>query len=268
LKHISIGQFSKLSGLSIRALRLYDAEDLLHPNWVDPNTGYRYYGPEQVQFAQLIRQLRSTEMPLNQIQSVISDPERAEATLNQHRQFLERRLREHHEMLRTLDKLMPQKTDFEAKLRFNSAQPVLMIREQRLWSDLRGVGPVAPIMAEIYHHIERHGISTAGAPLLTYPCPDSLRPVEICCCVPITGHPETTERIERVELPAAEFAYTVHRGPYSTLDQTLERLLHWVVKHQFSVAGDAREIFLENPLSASDPERYRTELAIPVQRSR
>ena len=39
---IPIGQFSKMSRLSIRALRLNDEGGLLSPAHVDPSTGYRY----------------------------------------------------------------------------------------------------------------------------------------------------------------------------------------------------------------------------------
>lgn len=36
---------SRASGLSLKALRLYDANGLLVPARVDPATGYRSYGP-------------------------------------------------------------------------------------------------------------------------------------------------------------------------------------------------------------------------------
>ena len=38
-----IGEFSKLSGLTVKTLRFYHEEGLLVPAFVDPDTGYRYY---------------------------------------------------------------------------------------------------------------------------------------------------------------------------------------------------------------------------------
>ena len=64
---LSIGQFARLSGLSVGALRHYDELDLLRPAAVDPFTGYRRYRPEQVETAQVIGRLRELEMSLDEI---------------------------------------------------------------------------------------------------------------------------------------------------------------------------------------------------------
>ena len=45
---LKIGEFSKLSHISVRMLRHYDEIGLLHPKEVDPDTGYRIYGEEQL----------------------------------------------------------------------------------------------------------------------------------------------------------------------------------------------------------------------------
>ena len=45
---LKIGDFSKLSRVSIRMLRHYDEIGLLAPGKVDAFTGYRYYGEEQL----------------------------------------------------------------------------------------------------------------------------------------------------------------------------------------------------------------------------
>ena len=206
-------------------------------------------------------------MPLDQIQLVLSDPSQADLTLMRHRQYLEKRQLEHHEMLRTLDTLLPKSADFDVKLRYTSAQPVLRIREQRVWTDRRSPGILGQTMGEIYDQLQSAGLSPASAPLLTYACPDGTRELEVNCCVPINGHIKVRGRVERAELPAAELAYTTHRGSYDNLDETLEHLLHWVISRHLVVCGEAREIFLEHAASVSDPAKYRTELAIPVQRT-
>lgn len=41
----SIGEFSQISGLSLKTLRFYDEKGLLKPAQVDPSTGYRFYDP-------------------------------------------------------------------------------------------------------------------------------------------------------------------------------------------------------------------------------
>ncbi|MFE9093303.1 MerR family transcriptional regulator [Streptomyces sp. NPDC007264] len=60
----SIGETARDSGLSVSALRFYDRAGLLVPAWVDPVSGYRWYGPEQLDEARLLARLRRAGMPL------------------------------------------------------------------------------------------------------------------------------------------------------------------------------------------------------------
>ena len=60
---IPIGQFAKLTSLSIQALRRYADGNLFLPAWIDPETGYRYYRKDLVERAWMIRLLRAADMP-------------------------------------------------------------------------------------------------------------------------------------------------------------------------------------------------------------
>ncbi|MDQ0371935.1 MerR family transcriptional regulator [Cellulomonas humilata] len=71
---VTIGEFARRSGLSLKALRLYDARGLLEPVRVDPASGYRYYDPEQLSRARTISLLRRLEMPLGTIADVLAEP--------------------------------------------------------------------------------------------------------------------------------------------------------------------------------------------------
>lgn len=68
---LSIGEFARASGLTAKALRLYDELELLTPAEVNPANGYRYYAPEQVEQARLVARLRSAEVPLPRIAAII-----------------------------------------------------------------------------------------------------------------------------------------------------------------------------------------------------
>ena len=68
------GAFARASGLSRKALRLYDELGLLHPVRVDPETLYRFYDPRQLEQARLVAWLRRLGMPLALIRSVSGLP--------------------------------------------------------------------------------------------------------------------------------------------------------------------------------------------------
>ncbi len=67
---LTIGAFARAARLTPKALRLYDEVGLLPPAAVDPETGYRFYAPDQLAQARLIARLRQIGMPLADIRSV------------------------------------------------------------------------------------------------------------------------------------------------------------------------------------------------------
>ncbi len=67
----TIGDFARESGLTPKALRLYDDLGLLRPTEVDPGSGYRRYAPEQLGRARLVATLRLVGMPLARIEEVL-----------------------------------------------------------------------------------------------------------------------------------------------------------------------------------------------------
>jgi DNA-binding transcriptional MerR regulator len=68
------GAFARASGLSRKALRLYDELGLLPPARVDPESGYRFYQPAQLEQARLVAWLRRLGMPLASIRAVSTLP--------------------------------------------------------------------------------------------------------------------------------------------------------------------------------------------------
>src|SRR3954449_2462023 len=77
---LSIGDFSRMTFLTVKALRHYQQVGLLEPARTDPSSGYRYYRPEQVGDARLIRRLRDLDLPVDDVRAVLRAPD--EATRN------------------------------------------------------------------------------------------------------------------------------------------------------------------------------------------
>ena len=77
----TIGDFARQSGLTPKALRLYDELGLLRPAEVDPGSGYRRYAPDQLVQARLVATLRLVGMPLARIEEVLDAPPAAAARL-------------------------------------------------------------------------------------------------------------------------------------------------------------------------------------------
>src|SRR5262245_39032057 len=89
-----IGDFSRLSQVSVKALRFYDEVGLLKPSYVDRDTGYRYYSATLLPrlnrilaFKELgfsleeIRQLVEGDLPIDRVRESLQS-RRAELARN------------------------------------------------------------------------------------------------------------------------------------------------------------------------------------------
>src|SRR4029077_8638141 len=72
---VPIGDFSRMTHLSVKALRFYHDQGLLEPARIDPSSGYRFYDTGQVPIAQVIRRFRDLDMPLDQVRTVRTAPD-------------------------------------------------------------------------------------------------------------------------------------------------------------------------------------------------
>src|SRR3954469_20327177 len=91
---LSIGDFSKMTYLSVKALRHYHDVGVLEPAQIDPATGYRSYLPSPVGSAQVISRLRALGMPPDEVRTILSasDERTRDETLVAHLQRMEAQL--------------------------------------------------------------------------------------------------------------------------------------------------------------------------------
>ena len=105
---VTIGEFSRLTHLSVKALRHYHDIGLLTPAHVDPGTGYRRYGVGQVAQAQLVRRLRDLDLPLAEVVAVVSAPDERtrNEVIGEHLRRMERELQRTQGVVASLRRLL------------------------------------------------------------------------------------------------------------------------------------------------------------------
>jgi DNA-binding transcriptional MerR regulator len=112
---LTVGQLGRRVGLTAKALRHYDRIGLLAPAQVDPTTGYRLYGTEQVAAARLVQLLRSVDVPLEQVRACLQDRSLVPQVLAAHRRRLQARLDRVRGELHRTDHLLEDGTDMTAQ---------------------------------------------------------------------------------------------------------------------------------------------------------
>jgi len=69
---LKISEFSKLSHLTIKALRFYEKEDLLKPASIDEWNNYRFYETSQLATAAKIKSYRQLDLSIEEIKAVFA----------------------------------------------------------------------------------------------------------------------------------------------------------------------------------------------------
>lgn len=89
---LPIGRFARLSGLTVKALRHYDALGLLSPTRIDATTRHRWYSSDQLEPARRIRRLRELDLPLPAVRAVLAAPDGGRELLIAYRRDVEAQL--------------------------------------------------------------------------------------------------------------------------------------------------------------------------------
>jgi len=260
---VPIGQFSKLTWLSPKALRRYADSGLLPPARIDPDTGYRYYRLSQVERARLIRLLRMTDMSLADIQDFLEDP--SPEVLLAHEQSLARKQAARERVLHYLYRLFPpaevkmaqstcsSDTVFEVKMK---EVPALSFVSR---SATVSLGQLGGYISESIRHLSSEHEPT-GPPFTLFHGPlneDTDGPVEVC--VPVEP------AVAGSELPACPVAYTVVEGPQTQTPDIMaafDAVAVWAKQQGHELDGAPREIYHTD---VDGPETQRWEINWPVR---
>ena len=116
---IRIGDFSKLSKISIKTLRYYDKIGLLKPAMIDSATQYRYYTVEQLEIIRLISMYKDAGLTNDMISKLIHQTGDEHMLLEYQKQVLTERAREIKRALSTLDILLGEQSrqQYEASIK-------------------------------------------------------------------------------------------------------------------------------------------------------
>lgn len=115
-KVFSIGEMAQLFHLSVSSIRHYESRGLLTPEYVDPDTGYRYYSPRQFESFNTIRYLRALGMPLNDIEDFLHNREvgKMEEKLSRQKAIVAEKQRELARIERKIDAQMQRLRDAQS----------------------------------------------------------------------------------------------------------------------------------------------------------
>ena len=271
---LTIGEFSRMTHLSVKALHHYHDVGVLAPAAIDPHSGYRNYGADQVAAAQVIRRLRDLGMPLDSIRAVLLAPDLAARNreITAHLARMERQLEQTQAAVSGLRALLDGPVP-RPRIEFRTIPTVtaLAIAEVVTVADVMAWGDDA--MGELAAVLGATGLAQAGSYGALFPGEFfELERSEVTPFVPVErpspglgpGGFGLTGRVRLLEIPGIEAAVAVHDGPAGDIDRTYGALGTVVAERAIGVDGPIREYYPDG-FDAAEP--HRTEICWPVFRT-
>jgi DNA-binding transcriptional MerR regulator len=264
-----IGEFSRMTHLSVKALRHYHEIGLLVPTTVDPASGYRYYDPGQVRVAEVIRRFRDLGLPLDEIKQILDAPDvpARNAVLTAHAERMTAQLAAMRSTVDAVWSLLDRPpAPIVIEQQSVSAQLALAVTDTIAAAELDNWWQAA--FGELDAALSASGTDAAGVRAALY-SPEffQLEAGEVVAYVPIGREVATEGRVKVTEIPAAELAIAVHRGGFADIDLTYGALGIYVAEREIGLSGPIRERYVVSAYDSDDEASYVTEVGWPVFRT-
>ncbi|PMB52640.1 MerR family transcriptional regulator [Fischerella thermalis CCMEE 5201] len=266
---LKIGDFSKLSLVSVKAIRLYDQLGLLKPVNVDNFTGYRYYSAEQLSRLNRILALKDLGFSLEQIAKLLDEnlpSAEIRGMLRLKQAELQHLVEEEQARLLRVEARLKQieqessMPNYEVVIKKMEPIKVASIRE--ILPDYSSVGR---LYDELLTYLNQQGVKegTYWAAIWHDPGYKDSN-VDGEAVISIEKDIPNTEQIRIYELPRFEKAASlVHHGSYNTLNQAYAALVSWIEANGYQIIGPNREVYITGG-NQQDNESYITEVQFPV----
>jgi DNA-binding transcriptional MerR regulator len=265
---LSIGDFSRITQLSVKTLRHYHEVGLLEPDRVDPATGYRYYGHEQVPKAQVVRRLRELNMPIADVRAVlVAAPDARNQLIGTHLSRLESELASTRDAVNALrDILVRPGPASPVECRSVPATPAIGVQQIVERADLLvwWQGALGELHATVKtQHLHQTGPSGGLFVAEIFQQDRGLATMFI----PVHGSARAIGRITELTIAPAELAVMRHNGSPADVDITWGELGSHTARHEISVEGPLREYYVCDAFDTPDASRWQTDLGWPIFRS-
>ena len=265
----SIGQMAKIFHLSQSGIRYYEKSGFLTPEYVAPDSGYRYYSARQFEVFNTIRYLRTLDMPLPEISDFLHnrDVARIEQKLRQQKQEVARRQQELSRIERKIDNRLRQlheaQTAALGQIELTESEPcrLFWIGQTLQITDCSELelptARLAEAQAEALIFLGKVGVGISA---------EHLTAGEFAQYDGIFLVLDEEDRFDgkQICLPRARCARVMFRGSHLQAPEQYGRLMDCLRENDLRPAGFSREITMIDAGFTSAADQYVTQITIPV----
>lgn len=261
-----IGEFSKITNLSVKALRYYDEENILKPSYRCEENSYRFYDDSEFKKAELIVMLRELKFSISEIKDVIAiyqDKADISYILEEKKYMIKKKIMEEKALLKKINLYIKPNlleddiVNYKIEIKDIPAVKVACIRYKGKYSDF-GI-----YIGRIYKAIK------SGANVQPFSCyydGEYKEEADIEVCVP-TSKQVNDSTITTKELPKIRAVSTIHTGNYESINMAYKAVFDYAQENNINLLTPFREIYIKGPgmIFKGNPSNYITEIVIPIK---
>lgn len=266
----SIGEFSKITGLSVKTLRFYHAKAVLIPSCVDDSSGYRYYDRGNVEKARVIIRFRNMEFSLAEIKEILDNyDDQADILdyLEQHSQAIEARIRKFKKIAVYLDSIISDEREAIMTIRNSTFEVEEKLLDNVLIAGIRMQGKYSDCGKGFAQIGKSFGRFICGKPFCLH-FDDEFRPDDATfeACMPIRKAKDV-KGVSVRQLPPTRCVSLLHKGPYEELGRSYAKILEYAKSRGYEIILPTREVYLKGPgmILKGNPKNYLTEIQLPIR---
>ena len=262
---LKIGEFSKLSMLTVKTLRFYEKEGLLEPASVDAWTGYRLYETAQLQLAARIKAYRQLGLSVAQTRKILDGADEKPILLEH-----ARKLREQQGQISTslsiIDNLLKgSDMDYQVTVKtvpaaivYYSEATLANYSDAMQWipaqgAECRALNPSLKCTEPPYEFVEYLDGEYRDAD------------VRVRHSEAVVSFGVESESIKFREVPEAKVLSIYHKGAYDRLGEAYAFIYKYAEDNGYRVAGLSRECYIDGVWNKDAVDEWLTEVQLPVE---
>ena len=260
----SIGEFSTITSLSIKSLRLYHEKEILIPTEVDEFTQYRYYDETNFETARTIKILKDHDFTLAEIKEILNECddesnllEQLQNKFNQVQTKINRyiEISQSIEIIIKIEKENRMKTEDHFEIEEKEVKTIL-IAGYRMKGKYSEIGEGFSLLGK------KFGRYATGKPLaLYYDGEYKEDDADYEACFPIRKGIDV-EGISVRELKGGKCVAIIHKGPYENFTESYKKIIDYVNEKGYKKLLPTREVYIKGPgmIFKGNPKNYLTEI--------
>lgn len=270
---LRIGDFSKLSRISIRMLRHYDEIGLLIPKRIDDFTSYRYYSEEQLAVASRIIALKDMGFSLSAMKEILrsyDNPKALSEYLMVKRAEMQAEEAEIQQRLLLLETAIKRLGKDDMAMNYDVTLKTI---PKRYVASVRKIIPVYNQEGVLWNILMSETASLQMVPeenccsLAMFHDEDYKESdVDIEIQISVKGTYENTEHVVFKTVPEVEIASAIYKGSYGQITEVNHAVANWVRDNGYEFNGAMFCIYHVSPAQTQNPDDLVTEVCYPIKK--